>query len=229
MLASMAGELERGEPEHRKLCERLAVRVGRPIEGVASVRPAARRGWISWATMGTDFSLAPILLTSVTAAATLSGQERRLARSNGLATRMALAVTEHEAHVFRTRAMGRIIGEHVMTVPYGLVSKVKVGRRESDGIVASFIRVKIELTDGSTIKLDGASGDRRVLHLLRARAAAVPVGTVAPPTAQQPEPSVARVLALAAGDVARRAVARSLSRDAGAAGERVGTQRGEVR
>jgi hypothetical protein len=229
MLASMADALEPGDAENRKLCQRLACRVGRPVEGVASVRPATRRGWISWVGLGVDSSLAPILVASVAVTATLSGQERRQARSRGLATRMALAVTEHEAHLFRTRAMGRIIGDHVMAVPYGLVTKVEVGKRESEGIVASLVRVKIELTDGSKIKLDGAAGDRWVLELLQARAAAIPVGTVAPPPAQQPEPSVARVLALAAGHVAKGAVAGLVARNAGAAGEQVGAQRDDVR
>ena len=44
----MADALEPNDAEDRKLRERLAGRVGRQVEGVASVRPATRDGWISW-------------------------------------------------------------------------------------------------------------------------------------------------------------------------------------
>ena len=223
MLAWMADALEPEDAEDRKLRERLAGRVGREVQGVAAVRPGRRDGWISWAGMGVDDSLAPILTAAAAFTATLSAQERRRARATGLATRMALAVTEHEAHLFRTRAMGRIIGDHVMTVPYGMVSKVTVGKKESATFVgslvefaigkkesariaASFVKVTIELTDGSTIELDGDGDHRRVFDQLQAGAAAVPVGTIAPAPAQQPEATVARVLTLAAGHVAKRAV-----------------------
>ena len=206
MLAWMADALEPEDAEDRKLRERLAGRVGRQVEGVASVRPATRDGWISWVGMGVDDSVAPILTAAVAFTATLSAQERRRARATGLATRMALAVTEHEAHLFRTRAMGRIIGDHVMAVPYGMVTRVTVGKKESTRIVASLVKVTIELTDGSKIKLDGDAEHRRVFEQLQAGAAAVPVGTVAPAPAQRPEPTVARVLASAAGHVAKGAV-----------------------
>ena len=102
--------------------------------------------------------------------------------------------------------MGRIIGDHVMTVPYGMVTRVTVGKKESVRLVASLVKVTIELTDGSKIKLAGDAGHRRVFEQLQAGAAAVPVGTVAPAPAQRPEPTVARVLALAAGHVAKGAV-----------------------
>jgi hypothetical protein len=72
--------------------------------------------------------------------------------------------------------------------------------------VASFVKITIELTDGSKIMLDGDVDHRRVFDQLQAGAAAVPVGTIAPTPAQQPEPTVARVLALAAGHVANGAV-----------------------
>jgi hypothetical protein len=206
MLAGMADALEPEDAEDRKLRERLAGRVGRQVEGVASVRPATRDGWVSWVEMGVDESLAPILTAAVAFTATLSAQERRRARATGLATRMALAVTEHEAHLFRTRAMGRIIGDHVMAVPYGMVTRVTVGKKESTRIVASLMKVTIELTDGSKIKLDGDAEHRRVFEQLQASAAAVPLGTVPPPPEQGPEPAVARVLASAAGHLAKGAV-----------------------
>jgi hypothetical protein len=129
----MADALEPEDAEDRKLRERLAGRVGRQVQGVAAVRPATRDGWISWAGMGVDDSLAPILTAAVAFTATLSAQERRRARATGLATRMALAVTEHEAHLFRTRAIGRIIGDHAMTVPYGLVTRLRSARRSPRG------------------------------------------------------------------------------------------------
>ena len=156
--------------------------------------------------MGVDDSVASILTAAVAFTATLSAQEHRRARATGLATRMALAVTEHEAHLFRTRAMGRIIGDHVMAVPYGMVTRVTVGKKESVKIVASLVKVTIEFTDGSKIKLDGDAGHRRVFERLQAGAAAVPVGTVAPAPAKRPEPTVARALASAAGHVANGAV-----------------------
>ena len=219
MTAWMADTLEPEDTEDRKLRERLAGRVGRQVEGVASVRPATRDGWVSWVGMGVDDSVASILTAAVAFTATLSAQERRRAR----ATRMALAVTEHEAHLFRTRAMGRIIGDHVLAVPYGMVTRVTVGKKESARfvgslveatvgkkesarIVTSLVKVTIELTDGSKIKLVGDARHRRVFEQLQAVAAAVPVGTVAPAPAQRPEPTVARVLALAAGHVAKGAV-----------------------
>ena len=201
----MADAREPEDDEDRKLRERLAGRVGRQVEGVASVRPATR-DWISWVWSGADpFSPTSILAATVTVTATLGAQEHRRARATGLATRMALAVTEHEAHLFRTRAMGRIIGDHVMAVPYGMVTSVTVGKKESARIVASLVKVTIELTDGSKIKLAGDVEQRQVFEQLQARAAAVPVGTVAPAPTQRPEPSVARVLAVAAGHVAKGA------------------------
>ena len=223
MLAWMTDTLEPNDAEDRKLCDRLAGRVGRKVEGVASVRPATRDGWISWVGIGVDDSVAPILTAAVAFTATLSAQERRRARATGLATRMALAVTEHEAHLFRTRAMGRIIGDHVLAVPYGMVTGVTVGKTASARLVASLVEgtvgttesarigvslvnVTIELTDGSKIKLGGDARHRGVFEQLQAGAAAVPVGTVAPAPAQQPEPTVARAVALAAGRVSKGAV-----------------------
>lgn len=199
----MADTLEPEDAEDRKLRERLAGRVGRPVEGVASVRPATRDGWVSWVGMGVNMESS--LTVAVVFTATLSVQERRRARVTGLETRMALAVTEHDVHLFRTRAMGRIIGDHVMAVPYGMVTRVTVGKKESARFAASLIKVTIELTDGSEIKLAGDAEHRRVFEQLQAGAAAVPVGTVAPAPAQRPEPSVARVLALTAGHIAKRA------------------------
>ena len=208
MLAWMADALEPEDAEDRKLRERLAGRVGRQVEGVASVRPATRDGWVSW--VGTAWWWTPeapgILTTAVAVTATRSAQELLRARATGLATRMALAVTEHEVHLFRTRAMGRIIGDHVIAVPYGMVARVKLGTKQSAMIGASLVKVTIELTDGSKIKLVGAGEERQVLEQLRARAAAVAVGTVAPAPEQRPEPTIARVLASAAGHLAKGAV-----------------------
>jgi hypothetical protein len=201
----MADTLEPEDAEDRKLRERLAGRVGRQVEGVASVRPATRDGWVSWVGMGVHDPMESSLTLAVVFTATLSLQERRRARVTGLETRMALAVTEHDAHLFRTRAKGRIIGDHVMAVPYGMITRVTVGKKESARFVASLVKVTIELTDGSKIKLAGDAEHRRVFEQLQAGAAAVPVGTVAPAPAQRPEPSVARVLALTAGHIAKRA------------------------
>jgi hypothetical protein len=200
----MADALETEDAEDRKLREKLARRVGRPVEGVASVRPALRDGWVSWAAgMGywgsSDY--ATILTGTGAIAATASGQERRRARATGLATRMALVVTEHEAHLFRTRAMGRIVGDYVMAVPYGMVTKVTIRRKD-----LARVKVTIELTDGSKIKLAGDAEHSRVFEQLRARATVVPVGTVPPAPEHQPELSVVRALARAAGHVGKGAV-----------------------
>ena len=206
MFPWMADTLETEDAEDRKLREKLAGRVGRQVEGVASVRPAMRDGWVSWVGMGVDDSLEPILTAAAAFTATLSAQERRRARATGLATRMALAVTKHEAHLFRTRAMGRIVGDPVMSVPYGTVTKVTIGKKETARIVAELVKVTIELTDGSKIKLAGDAEHRRVFEQLRARAAVVPVGTVPPAPEQPSELSVVRTLASAAGHVAKGAV-----------------------
>ena len=88
-----------------------------------------------------------------------------------------------------------------MAVPYGMVTKVTLRGKESARIGTELVKVTIELTDGSKIKLAGDADHRRVFEQLRARAAAVPVGTVPPAPEQRPEPSVARVLASAAGHV----------------------------
>src|SRR5204863_8017418 len=132
--------------------------------GVASDRPATRDGGTSGRGMGADGSLEPILAAAAAFTVTLSAQGRRRARATGLAARMALAVTEHEAHLFRTRAMGRIIGDHVMAVPYGMVTRVKLGKKESAIIGASLVKVAIELTDGSKIKLEGDGEHRQVFE-----------------------------------------------------------------
>src|SRR3954454_2871472 len=147
MLVWMTDALESNDAEDRKLRERLAGRVGRQVEGGASVRPATRDGWVSWVGLGVDTSLAPILTATLAFNATLTAQGRRRARATGLATRMALAVTEHEAHLFRTRAMGRIIGDHITAVPYGMVTKVTLGQKSSPMIGTSLVKVTIELTD----------------------------------------------------------------------------------
>ena len=60
----MADALEPGDAENRKLCERPAGGVGRPVEGVVSVRPATRRGWISRVGLEVGSSVKPILLAS---------------------------------------------------------------------------------------------------------------------------------------------------------------------
>src|SRR4051812_41181905 len=125
----MADALETEDAEHRKLREKLGGRVGRRVEGVASVRPAIRDGWV-WLGLGLDDYVATILTAAVTITATLSAQERRRARASGLGTRMALAVTEHDAHLFRTRGMGRVVGDHLVTVPYGAIKKIKIGKTE---------------------------------------------------------------------------------------------------
>jgi hypothetical protein len=83
-----------------------------------------------------------------------------------------------------------------MALPYGMVTKVTIGKKE-----LARIRVTIELIDGSSIKLAGDAEHRHVFERFQARVAAVPAGTVPPAPEQRPEPNVARVLASAAGHV----------------------------
>lgn len=206
MLAGMTDALEPEDAEDHKLREKLAGRVGRQVEGVASVRPATRDGWVSWVGFGADESFQAFLTAAAAVTATATAQDRRRARATGLETRMALAVTGHDAHLFRTRAMGRVIGDHVMAVPYGMVTQVAVGKKESLSVLVSLVKVTIELADGSKIKLRGDAKHRRVFEQLQAGAAAVPLGTVPPPPEQRPDPTVARVLASAAGHLAKGAV-----------------------
>ena len=71
MFPWMADTLETEDAEDRKLREKLAGRVGRQVEGVASVRPAMRDGWVSWVGMGVDDSLEPILTAAAAFTATL--------------------------------------------------------------------------------------------------------------------------------------------------------------
>jgi hypothetical protein len=203
----MADALEPEDTEDRKLCERLAGRVGRQVEGVALVRPAVRDGWLDFAGFAMlDESLGAVLTGVAVCAATVGGQERRRARAMGVETRMVLALTEHEAHLFRARARGRILGDHVMALPYGTVSSVVVGKWESARLASPLIKVTIRLTDGSTLKLRGEVKQRRVFEQFQARAAAVSPGTVPPPPTQRPDPAVARVLATAASHVAKGAI-----------------------
>src|SRR4051812_37733063 len=72
MPAWMAATLKPEDAEGRKLRETLAGRVGRQVEGVASVRPATRDGWVSWVGMGVDDSPEPILTAALAFTAMLS-------------------------------------------------------------------------------------------------------------------------------------------------------------
>jgi hypothetical protein len=203
----MADALEFEDTEDRKLCERLAGRVGRQVEGVALVRPAVRDGWLDFAGFAMlDESLGAVLTGVAVCAATVGGQERRRARAMGVETRMVLALTEHEAHLFRARARGRILGDHVMALPYGTVSTVVVGKWESAGLASPLIKVTVRLTDGSSLKLRGEVKQRRVFEQFKTRAAAVSAGAVPPPPAHPPDPAVARVLATAASHIAKGAI-----------------------
>ncbi|WP_354697241.1 hypothetical protein DSM112329_02869 [Paraconexibacter sp. AEG42_29] len=195
--------------------EKLSARVGRPVETVASVRPAVGGGKVYLAGLAGELSPAPIVATFAAMSAMQRMQERRRAQETGLATRMTLAVTEHDVHLFRVRAMGQMVGDHVLTVPYGMVAGVAVGRTKGSRIVGEMgwdgsrglvVNVTIALTDGSQIKLVSRASESQAFEQLRGRAYAVPAGTVPPPPARRPEPSVARLVASGAARVAQGAV-----------------------
>ena len=189
--------------------EKLAERVGRPVNAVAFVSPAGNSAfdWIggtAWL-IGGDF-----LANAVVGVGTVGVLRRRNARAAGLPRNHALAVTEHDIHLFRTRIFDHVIGNHVATVPYGMVSAVRVSGRAT-------MKLTIELVDGAEIRLPGEWGQetRKVFDYLRGCAAAVPVGTV-PPPAVRPEANVARVL---------DTVAALIAKGAGAVGEQVRANR----
>jgi hypothetical protein len=187
----------------REVREKLAERVGRPVNAVGFASPKGNSA-SDWG--GVVFWCAPagFVTSAVLGLATTGVLQRRNARAAGLPRHLALAVTEHDVHLFRTRMFDRVIGNHVATVPYGMVSAVRVGGR------ATIVKLTIELVDGAQIRLEGERGQgrkiRKVFDHLRDCAAAVPVGTV-PPPAVRPEADVAGVLETVAGLVAKGAVA----------------------
>ena len=185
---------------NRELREKLAERVGRPVDAVGFVSPVGNSA-SAWG--GVVFWYAPDFVTGAALEIATTGVlQRRNARAAGLPRNLALVVTEHDAHLFRTRMFDRVIGNHVATVPYGMVSAVRVSGR------ATIVKLTIEFVDGARIRLEGERGQgrkiRKVFDHLRDRAAAVPVGTV-PPPAVRPESDVAGVLETVAGLVAKGA------------------------
>jgi hypothetical protein len=196
----------------REVRERFAERVGRPVNAAAFVTPIAGSA-SRWC--GELAAWAPTV--STTGAAVLAAAsgvlEHRNARAAGLPRHLALVVTDHDVHLFRTRMFDHVIGDHVATVPYGMVSAVRVSGR------ATIVKLTIELADGAEIRLEGERGQgrktRKVFDYLRDCAAAVPMGTV-PPPAVRPEANVAGVLETVAGLVAT---------GAGAVGEQVRAHR----
>jgi hypothetical protein len=183
--------------------EKLTKRVGRPVNAVALVRPMSNSA-ARWGRFVASLAPGPAdgLSSAVLAVALTGALERRSARAAGLPRQLALAVTEHDAHLFRTRMFDHVIRDHVATVPYGMVSAVRVSKR------AGLAKLTIELVDGAEIRLEGHQGQgrsiRKVFDLLRHCAAAVPVGTVPPPAAR-PEANVAGVPDRVAGLVAKGA------------------------
>jgi hypothetical protein len=196
----------------RGVRDKLAERVGRPVNAVGYVSPAGNSAF-DWLGGTAWFMPGDFLANAVLEVATIGVLGRRNARAAGLPRHLALAVTEHDVHLFRTRMFDRVIGNHVATVPYGMVSLVRVRGR------ATIVKLTIELVDGAEIRLEGERGQgrdtREVFDYLRDCAAAVPVGTVPPPAAR-PEANVARVLETVAGLVAK---------GAGAVGEQVRANR----
>lgn len=196
----------------RGVRDKLAERVGRPVNAVGFVSPIGNSA-SDWGGVVAWFAPADFLTSAVLGVATTGVLGRRNARAAGLPRHLALAVTEHDVHLFRTRMFDHVIGTHVATVPYGMVSAVRVSGR------ATIVKLTIELVDGAEIRLEGERGQgrktRKVFDHLRDCAAAVPVGTV-PPPAVRLEANVAGVLETVAGLVAK---------GAGAVGEQVRANR----
>lgn len=184
----------------RGVLEKLAERVGRPVNAAAFVSPRgdSASGWCcelaSWAP-DVSFTGEAVLVAT-------SDLLRRHGPKAGLPRHLVLAVTEHDVHLFRTRMFDNAIGNHIATMPYGMVSAVRVSGRTDSA------KLTLELVDGAKIRLEGEPGHgrktRKVFDYIRDCAAAVPVGTVAPP-AVRPEANVAGVLETVAGLVAKGA------------------------
>ncbi|CAB4953696.1 unannotated protein [freshwater metagenome] len=183
----------------RALKKRLAGRIGRPVQAFGFVTPAARGGWV-WdvLSLGIDGSLVNAAAATVVGTAAVTGVAKRRARATGLGTRMVLATTAHDVHLFRMRALDRVISNHIVSFDFGAITDIEVRGKEP-------AKITIALADGSTVKLDGDRAQRAAFDHLRALAAAVPVGTLPP---ARPAPSgagLAGVLASAAGHALRGA------------------------
>jgi hypothetical protein len=173
-----------GDQEAR---EKVAERVGRPVNAIGLVRPrgngtAARwLGGTSWF-IGGDF-----LSNAAVEVAIIGTFQRRNARAAGLPAKMLLAVTEHDFHLFKARPWGHAAGAHVTTVPYGMVSAVQAGRGG---------KLTIMLADDSELRLESEAGgreSRKLFDYLCSCSASVPLGTV-PPPGEGAEAEVAGVL-----------------------------------
>lgn len=120
-------------------------------------------------------------------------------------TRMVLAVTEHDVHLYAMR-MFIALGDHVATIPYGAISDVRIAGR------ATVVTATLVLGDATDLRLEGDRGfgnkPREVFEYLQANAARVSLGT-APPPAARPESSVASALDGVSGLLARGAAAFS--------------------
>jgi hypothetical protein len=90
-----------------------------------------------------------------------------------------------------------------MAVPYGLIMRVTIGKKGAP----ERRRLARHGDDRAHGRIEDQARRRRQapasVEQLRTRAAAVPVGTVAPPPAQRRDPSVARVLASTAEHVVK--------------------------
>lgn len=183
----------------RALEKRLAGRIGRPVQAFGFVTPAARGGWV-WdvLSLGIDGSLVNAAAATVVGTAAVTGVAKRRARATGLETRMVLAATAHDVHLFRMRALDRVLSNHIVSFDFGAITDIAVRGKEP-------AKITIALADGSTVKLDGDREQRAAFDHLRALAVAVPVGTPLPAPAAPSGDRVGSVLASAAGRALRGA------------------------
>jgi hypothetical protein len=184
-----------GDEEAR---EKVAERVGRPVDAIGLVHPRGNGTAGKWLGGTSWFIGGDLLSNAVVEVALIGTLERRNARAAGLPAKMLLAVTEHEFHLFKARPWGHAAGAHVTTVPYGMVSAMKVGRGG---------KLTITMADGSELKLEGESGgreSRKLLDYLCSCSAVVPLGTVPPPE-EGAEAEVAGVLRKVAAHLERGA------------------------
>ena len=171
----------------QKAREKVAERVGRPVHAIGLVRPRRNGTAAKWLG-GTSWFIGGDFLSNAAVEVVAIGTfQRRNARAAGLPAKMLLAVTEHDFHLFKARPWSHSAGDHITTVPYGMVSEVQVGRGA---------KLTIILADGSEVRLESESGgreSRQLFDCLCSRSAAVPLGTV-PPPGEGAEADVAGVL-----------------------------------
>jgi hypothetical protein len=108
--------------------EKVAKRIGRPVNAIGLVRPRANGTAARWLGGTSVFIGGDFLANAAVEVAAIGTFQRRNARKAGLPARMLLAITEHDVHLFKARPLGNTAGEHLTTLPYGVIRAVKPSR-----------------------------------------------------------------------------------------------------